>query len=258
RRLRAAVALAALSIAFAVAPLGATSAWGQGTIWAECISGSVAQTCQVSSWYTSPLVVVWHAAPFPEATSPCLLGIEYPFETDTVTSLACSARWRTEGSDRREVTVHVEVSTPTGEAIPERPPDSGDWYNHPVAIAFKGHGYSGLASCQTGSGSATATYSGPDALSASVGAVCVDPAGKAVPVSFALRYDSTPPTITGAYPSRPPDFKGWYNRPVTFTFTGTDATSGMEPCSATYAGPDSSHAHLIGSCRDRAGDAAAR
>src|SRR5262249_56558965 len=72
RRLRAAVALAALSIAFAVAPLGATSAWGQGTIWAECISGSVAQTCQVSSWYTSPLVVVWHAAPFPEATSPCL------------------------------------------------------------------------------------------------------------------------------------------------------------------------------------------
>jgi hypothetical protein len=256
-RLRGAVTLAGLSIAFALAPVPATSAWGQGAIWAECISGSVAQTCQVSSWYTSPLVVVWHAAPSPEATSPCFLGIEYPFETDTVTSLACSARWRTEGSDRREVTLHVEVSAPTGEAIPERPPDSNGWYDHPVAVTFKGRGYSGPASCQTSSGSATGTYSGEDALSASVGAVCVDPAGKSVPLSFALHYDSTPPTITGAYPSRPPDFNGWYNHPVTFAFTGTDATSGMEPCRATYAGPDSAHARLVGSCRDRAGNAAA-
>jgi hypothetical protein len=257
RRLRCAATLAALSIALAVAPVRATSAWGQGTIWAECTSGSVTQTCQVSSWYTSPLVVVWHAAPFPQATSPCLLGIEYPFETDTVASLACSASWRTEGSDRREVTVHVEVSTPTGEALPERPPDSNGWYNHPVAITFKGKGYSGPASCQASTGSAKVTYSGPDALSASVGAICVDPAGKSVPAGFALHYDSAPPTITGAYPSRPPDFKGWYNHPVTFTFTGNDATSGMEPCSATYAGPDSAHAHLVGGCRDRAGNVAA-
>jgi hypothetical protein len=257
RRLRCAVTLAVLSVAFAVAPVRATSAWGQGTIWAECTSGSVAQTCQVSSWYTSPVVVVWHAAPSPEATSPCLLGIEYPFETDTVSGLACSARWRTEGSDKRELTLHVEVSTPTGEAIPERPPDSNGWYNHPVAITFKGHGYSGPASCQTSDGSPTVTYSGPDALGASVSAVCVDPAGKSVPVSFPLRYDSAPPTITGAYPSRQPDFHGWYNHPVTFAFTSTDATSGTEPCSATYSGPDSANAHLVGSCRDRAGNAAA-
>ena len=256
RRLRCAVTLAGLSLAFSVAPVRATSAWGEGTIWAECTSGSVAQTCQVSSWYKSPVVVVWHAAPVPEATSPCLLGIEYPFETDAITSLACSARWRTEGSDKRELTVHVEVSTPTSEAIPERPPDSGGWYNHPVAITFNGHGYSGPASCQTIGGSATVTYPGPDALGASVSAMCVDPAGKSVPGSLALHYDSTPPTITGAYASRPPDFNGWYNHPVTFTFTGTDATSGMEPCSATYAGPDSANAHLVGSCRDRAGNVA--
>jgi len=35
-----------------------------------------------------------------------------------------------------------------------------------------------------------------------------------------------------------------------------DATSGMEPCSATYSGPDSEHAELVGTCRDRAGNAA--
>ena len=229
---RRAIALAACSATAAFACVANAS--GAGTIWPECTSGSLTETCEESRWYAGPVAVVWHASPAPEETSPCLLGIEYLIETDSVRNLLCSARWRESGTDRREVTVHVEVSTPTAEVIPERPPDFSGWYNHPLAITFKAKGYSGLATCHTGSPSATTTYAGPDALSAAVGATCVDPAGKSVAPSFGLRYDATPPKITGAFASRPPDFSGWYNRPITFAFTGVDATSGFEPCSVTY------------------------
>jgi hypothetical protein len=249
-------AVAGLSIALGVGLGSGSSAQAEGTIWAECISGSVAQTCQVSSWYTGPVAIVWHASPSPEETSPCLLGIEYPFETDGVTNQSCSARWKTEGADTKTLTLHVEVTTPNIEVSPARPPDSNGWYNHPVAITFNGRGYSGPASCHTGAPSATAVYAGPDAVSTSVSGTCVDPAGKSASTNFGLHYDATPPTITGAFPSRSPDFNGWYNHPVTFVFTGLDATSGAEPCSATYAGPDSASARLLGSCRDRAGNVA--
>jgi hypothetical protein len=63
--------------------------------------------------------------------------------------------------------------------------------------------------------------------------------------------------VTGAIPSRPPDFNGWYNHPVSFVFVGTDATAGIEGCSTvTYAGPDSANAQVLGSCKDRAGNTA--
>ena len=75
--------------------------------------------------------------------------------------------------------------------------------------------------------------------------------------AFTLHYDATPPTITGWNPSRPPDHNGWYNHPVAFTFTGTDATSGLDSCTTpTYAGPDSGNASATGSCRDKAGNVA--
>jgi hypothetical protein len=86
------IACAGLSIALGVGLGPAATAQAVGTIWPECVSGSVAQTCQTSSWYAGPVAVVWRASPSPEETSPCLLGIEYPFETDSVTTLAWNAR----------------------------------------------------------------------------------------------------------------------------------------------------------------------
>jgi hypothetical protein len=72
-----------------------------------------------------------------------------------------------------------------------------------------------------------------------------------------LRRDATPPTVTVS-PARAPDANGWYNHALTFTFTGSDPTSGIDACSqVTYAGPDSPTASVSGSCRDRAGNATA-
>ncbi len=242
-------------MALAVPFASAQRASAEG-IWAECVSGSVAGNCQESVWYSGPVAVVWHATPPPLETTPCLLEDEYPLEADIVESLTCTATWKGGGSDTRNLTVHVEVSSPTTEGVAERPPDSNGWFNHPVAITFKGHGYSGPASCRTSNGTPTITYAGPDTAGTSVDATCVDPAGKSVLASYTLRYDATPPTITGAFATRPPDLEGWYNHPVTFAFTGIDSASGFELCNATYAGPDSAKAALIATCRDVAGNVA--
>jgi hypothetical protein len=234
----------------------AASAAAQGTIAALCTSAGETRTCN-TGWYTSPVSVVWQATPPPTETLPCLLGIQYQYSANTVTFLKCDATWSGEELASFGFTLHVEVTSPTAEAVPERPPDSSGWYNHPIGVTFGGQGYSGTASCIASGSSATATYGGPDTLSATVSATCTDPAGKQVFPSFGLHYDSTPPTITGAIPSRPPDFHGWYTRPVTFVFTGTDATAGIEGCTTvTYAGPDSANAQVIGSCRDKAGNVA--
>jgi hypothetical protein len=74
-----------------------------------------------------------------------------------------------------------------------------------------------------------------------------------------IQVDRTPPFVTGAAPSRPPDSSGWYRGPVGVTFAGTDATSGIAGCTApTYSGPDSRSAAVAGVCRDVAGNTSQR
>ena len=149
-------------------------------------------------------------------------------------------------------TLHIEVSNPAAAATPSRPPDSNGWYNHPFSVSFRGSAFSGIAAC-----SAPSTYAGPDTLSASVAGTCVDHAGKVAVASVPVHYDATPPTMTSALASRPPDHDGWYTHPVTFAFAGTDATSGVSGCTnIAYAGPNSASASVVGSCVDRAGNVA--
>jgi hypothetical protein len=80
--------------------------------------------------------------------------------------------------------------------------------------------------------------------------------GGAFSPSVFVRKDSTPPSVTAAA-ARGPDANGWYNRPVTITFSGTDETSGVRSCSSVdYSGPDSASAAANGSCTDNAGNTA--
>ncbi len=91
-----------------------------------------------------------------------------------------------------------------------------------------------------------------------VSGTCSDVAGNTSgATSFGFKYDATPPAVT-ASPDRKPDGKGWYRKPFTVSFAGTDATSGIATCSAPtrYAGPDRAKATLVGACRDAAGNAA--
>jgi hypothetical protein len=72
--------------------------------------------------------------------------------------------------------------------------------------------------------------------------------------SVTIRIDKTPPAASAAA-DRQPDANGWYNRPLTVTASGTDATSSIAGCtSAQYAGPDNVSAQVAGSCSDIAGN----
>jgi hypothetical protein len=78
-----------------------------------------------------------------------------------------------------------------------------------------------------------------------------------IKLTAVIRIDSTPPTVATFAPARPPDHDGWWNQPVAFAFSGTDATSGIADCDVVpYGGPDGAAAEVTGGCRDKAGNQA--
>jgi hypothetical protein len=88
---------------------------------------------------------------------------------------------------------------------------------------------------------------------------CIAKGNGTVEVTVVVSIDQTPPIITGALPSRPPDHAGWYTSPVTFTAQADDVTSRLAGCDApSYSGPDAANATIVATCRDRAGNVASR
>ena len=75
--------------------------------------------------------------------------------------------------------------------------------------------------------------------------------------SVTIRRDATPPSVV-ANADRLPDAGGFYNHPLTATWTGVDATSGIASCTSTpYSGPDGTGLSLTGTCKDKAGNVSA-
>jgi len=107
---------------------------------------------------------------------------------------------------------------------------------------------SGIGDCTT------STYAGPDSATARATGSCTDRAGNRGTGTLELRYDATAPTAT-AKTDRKPDANGWFNHPVTVSFVGADATSGVDSCTpgpVLYKGPDTQKASMSGTCRDKA------
>ncbi len=206
------------------------------------------QAC-VGGWYTSPVAVTWVVSqdPAPDQTNDCA-GVE-PTSHDLVTTTSCEAIWISSSDDiKRSYTLHVELSSPTITATLDRLPDSNGWYNHPVDVSFMGSAFSGIASC-----SPTNTYGGPAGANITINGSCTDNARKVATTSVTIKYDASPPTITGATPSRAPDSNGYYTHPVSFTFSGVDGVSGISSCdTVTYSGPSSGN--VVGGCHDSAGN----
>ena len=75
--------------------------------------------------------------------------------------------------------------------------------------------------------------------------------------SVTVRKDSSPPQVNGTV-SRDPDVEGWYTKPVSVGFSGSDGASGVAACSGggTYGGPDGGAITLSGTCSDNAGNSA--
>jgi hypothetical protein len=81
--------------------------------------------------------------------------------------------------------------------------------------------------------------------------------GGTTTVTKPLKIDKTLP-IANAAASRGSDANGWYNHSLSVSFSGSDAMSGLDSCSAptSYGGPDSANASVGGMCKDQAGNTA--
>lgn len=216
------------------------------------ITASVSGTTGGNGWYRSSVTVTW------TVTDPTGIVSQVGCSPPTVLAaetagvqVQCQATNSQGGTSSAAITIRIDKTPPdVTAATPDRAPDANTWYNRPVAFSFSGaDALSGMQSCTP------ATYAGPDGEAGAVGGSCRDNAGNVGTRSFSLRYDATPPSVSSVNPERPPDSGGWYNRPLTVRFGGSDSASGIESCaSASYGGPDSDNASVSGSCRDRAGN----
>ena len=128
------------------------------------------------------------------------------------------------------------------------------WHTGPVRIAWA---WDPFSADESGGNCSIQTFS-QDTLGLPVSCKVEDLVDlSTTELTAVIRIDSTPPTVTGIEPARPPDHDGWWNQPVAFTFVGTDATSGIAACDVVpYSGPDGAGAQVSGGCRDKAGNRA--
>jgi hypothetical protein len=126
------------------------------------------------------------------------------------------------------------------------------WYTSNVTVSWAfSDAESGIKAWSPGCNSTTLVNDTPGTVLSCAATNVVDVTST---VSVTIRIDKTAPSVSSATADRPPDSGGWYTRPLTVTFGGGDATSGLEACSVvTYSGPDAGGAAVKGACRDRAG-----
>jgi hypothetical protein len=240
-----------LILAIAASALFATAAApaSANSITASC-NGSPCST----DWYDTAVDLSWNVTPTPDTSDGCDEVTVGETDADGVDH-TCSATW-SEGDavDPVTVTLKVDLTDPSVDgANADRPADSNGWFNHTVTFDFFGSDdLSGIGPC-----SQNLSYSGPDSANASIPGTCHDVAGNSATASHTFKYDHTPPTVTGAQFGRDPDSNGWFNHPVGYTFTGTDATSGIDSSSCTsgtYSGEDGNPVTVSGGCDDNAGN----
>ena len=217
-------------------------------------SASPGRPADENGWYNHALSVTFAGTDATSGIGSCDAAKTYSTPDTASTSLAGTCR-DVAGNQSAAASYgfKYDATGPLVTTAPSRQPNTNGWYRAPVTVGFTGgDATSGVSSCE-----AAKSYGGPDAVSTSVGGTCRDLAGNTGTASFALKYDATAPQAT-ASASRAPNANGWFNAPLTVSFAGTDATSGLESCPApqNYAGPDTATGSVNGTCQDKAGNAA--
>ena len=215
------------------------------------VRGTAGRQPDANGWYNHPLTVSFSGTDGPSgvANGSCS-SATYSGDDSAGATVYGTCRDNAGNTGTGALSFPYDATAPTVRGSAGRTPDANGWYNHALSVSFSGtDGISGLASCSA------PTYSGPDDATANVSGSCQDNAGNTASAAVSFKYDATPPTVTGTA-SRTPDANGWYNHPLTVSFSGKDGMSGLASCSpgASYGGPDSADADVGGTCRDNAGN----
>ncbi|HET7554571.1 MAG TPA: hypothetical protein VFJ75_02835 [Gaiellaceae bacterium] len=205
-----------------------------------------------NGWVNSKPDVTWSGSDATSGVASCT-KTTYSGPETAGTTLGGTCTDNAGNTSGSSFTVRYDATPPSTAAAPARAPNAAGWFNAPVTISGSGtDALSGIDSCTS------VGYGGPDTTGTSRSVTCTDKAGNSSSGSYAVKYDATPPAVTGGTPARPPDANGWYNHGVRVDFGGTDATSGIASCSAPiYDGPDGANAAVHGTCTDNAGNTGA-
>jgi hypothetical protein len=146
---------------------------------------------------------------------------------------------------------------PTARPVLSPAPNAAGWNTSDVTFTWNWADKAGGAGLDPAHCPASSTSSGEGGAIV-LSATCADLAGNVGSAKATVKVDTTAPTGVIGAPDRPANANGWYNAPVTVTFSGTDTTSGVASCtSTTYSGPDSAKAAVGGTCTDTAGNTSA-
>jgi hypothetical protein len=206
-----------------------------------------------NGWHKAALTVKFPGSDGTSGIATCTADQDYsgPDTTGTVITGTCTDK-AGNSSGSKSYIVKYDTVAPTLVPDPVPDPNANGWHKAALTVKFPGSdGTSGIASC-----TADQDYSGPDTTGTQITGFCTDKAGNSSgPKSYTVKYDTKNPTVDGISP--PPKATGWYTAPVTFSFVGSDGTSGsgLDACpDVTYDGPDSADAAVIGVCSDKAGN----
>jgi hypothetical protein len=178
--LRLAGPLAALTIALALVPMASA----QESVTPRCDTPSTSDQCD--HWYTTGTVSLqWSWSALGTLVSGCQNG---NFSAEGSFQSSCAVSWP--GTViTKSVFIGIDRTPPAVSAVPDRPPDYGGWFNHPVGIRFVGSdATSGVGSCDS-----SVPYGGPQGQGVVVSGRCWDVAGNVASGSYAVNYDATPP-----------------------------------------------------------------
>jgi hypothetical protein len=204
-----------------------------------------------AGWYRGPLSIDWVGSDSTSGLAACSATLAYSGPDTSGTPELGSCTDNAGNSSSATFTVRYDTVAPITDATPSRPPNGAGWYRASVSVDWTGtDGTSGIASCRS-----RLTYSGPDTSGTTQTGNCTDNAGNSSSDSVVLHYDATAPG-TVATPSPAPNANGWLRSPVTVSWSGTDATSGIASCHVpvSYGGPDTTGINETAGCTDNAGN----
>jgi hypothetical protein len=154
------------------------------------VSWSPFGTVGTDGWYVSDVWINWTltniSPPLQQGCNPTHFVTDSPGSTATCTATDASG-----ATSKTTTQIKIDRTPPVARATPERPVDTGSFYNHPVTVAWSAtDATSGVASCSS------IPYAGPDGTAVSLAGTCRDVAGNvSAPVAFVFNYDATPPVV---------------------------------------------------------------
>jgi len=155
------------------------------------VNASPSRGADANGWYNHAVSVGFGGTDAASGLESCTSG-SYAGPDGASASVAGSCTDAAGNVGSASFALKYDATAPVVTPHPGRDPDNAGWYRQPVVVAFIGtDGASGIDSCTS------ATYSGPDSVAADVTGSCRDVAGNAASRAFTLRFDATPPRISG-------------------------------------------------------------